>query len=260
MKTAVVTGAAGGIGTALCAAFHRAGYRVIGIDRRASIARTDWENICFDIGRLADATAADAFVQALCEKLGRRIDVLVNNAAVQIVKPFEDLTADEWNESLQVNLLAPFWLVQKLAPALRCARGSVVNVASIHAEVTKPGFAAYSTTKGALVALTRALALELAPQVRVNAILPAATDTPMLRAGFTGHEPALERLAACHPMQRIARPDEVAAVALFLAAPECRFLTGEAIRVDGGIGAVLHDPVTAHGRSDGGSAGCSDAA
>jgi NAD(P)-dependent dehydrogenase (short-subunit alcohol dehydrogenase family) len=119
----------------------------------------------------------------------------------------------------------------------------VVNVASIHAEVTKAGFAAYSTTKGALVALTRALALELAPAVRVNAILPAATDTAMLRAGFAGNQDGFAALDACHPLGRIARPDEIAALAAFLGSSQSGFLTGEAIRVDGGIGAVLHDPV-----------------
>jgi len=242
MKTAIVTGAAGGIGAATCAALSRSGYRVFGIDRAAIGADVECEPLEFDIALLSTPVAA-SFVRTLKALVTDGVDVLVNNAAVQVVKPFEALTETDWQQSLQVNLLAPFWLIQLLTPELRAARGSVVNVASIHAEVTKAGFAAYSTTKGALVALTRALALELAPAVRVNAILPAATDTAMLRAGFAGNEDGFAALDACHPLGRIARPDEIAALAAFLGSSQSGFLTGEAIRVDGGIGAVLHDPV-----------------
>jgi NAD(P)-dependent dehydrogenase (short-subunit alcohol dehydrogenase family) len=244
MKTVIVTGAAGGIGSATCRAFQQAGYRVIGVDRRESSHWTDWEIVSFDIGCLSDTAAAEAFVTDMHQRLDGRLDALVNNAAVQVVKPFEALTIDDWNDSLQVNLLAPFWLVQKFVPLLRAASGSVINISSVHAEATKAHFAAYSTTKGALVSLTRALALELAPAVRVNAILPAATDTPMLRAGFDGREETLQDVADCHPMGRIARPEEIAALTLFLASAECRFMTGEALRVDGGIGGLLHDPAS----------------
>ena len=242
MKTAIVTGAAGGIGAATCTALSRSGYRVFGIDRAAIGEDVACEPLEFDIALLS-TPAGDAFVQKLKALVADGVDVLVNNAAVQIVKPFEALTVDDWHQSLQVNLLAPFWLIQQLTPELRAARGSVVNIASIHAEATKAGFAAYSTTKGALVALTRALALELAPHVRVNAILPAATDTAMLRAGFVGNDEGLAALDACHPLGRIARPDEIAALTAFLGSSQSGFLTGEAIRIDGGIGAVLHDPV-----------------
>lgn len=243
MKTAIVTGAAGGIGAATCTALSRSGYRVFGIDRTEIGEDVECEPLEFDLALLS-TPGGDPFVQRLKALVGGRVDVIVNNAAVQIVKPFEALTAADWHQSLQVNLLAPFWLIQQLTPELRAARGSVVNIASIHAEVTKAGFAAYSTTKGALVALTRALALELAPDVRVNAILPAATDTAMLRAGFAGNEDGLAALDACHPLGRIARPDEIAALTAFLASAQSSFLTGESMRVDGGIGAVLHDPAS----------------
>jgi NAD(P)-dependent dehydrogenase (short-subunit alcohol dehydrogenase family) len=243
MKTAIVTGAAGGIGAATCTALSQSGYRVFGIDRAPIGPDVECEPLEFDIALLA-TPAGDAFVQKLKVMVGGRVAVLVNNAAVQIVKPFEALTVADWHQSLQVNLLAPFWLIQQLTPELRAGRGSVVNIASIHAEVTKAHFAAYSTTKGALVALTRALALELAPAVRVNAILPAATDTAMLRAGFAGNEDGFAALDACHPLGRIARPDEIASLAVFLGSSQSGFLTGEAIRIDGGIGAVLHDPAS----------------
>ena len=141
--------------------------------------------------------------------------------------------------------MAPFWLTQKFLPFLKANNGSVINIASIHATVTKQKFTAYATSKGALVSMTRALVIELAPDVRVNAIIPAATDTPMLRAGFGDDLEGLNVLGEYHPLRRIARAEEVAQVALFLVSAQASFMTGAAINVDGGIGACLHDPVVA---------------
>lgn len=241
--TALVTGAYGGIGKSICEAFHEAGYRVIGIDRQES-GPLPYEVLRFDISRLGcDDEARRSFyarVEELCEG---RLDALVNNAAIQIVKPIESITPSDWTETLDTNLLGPFWLIQQFLPLLRAAKGSVVNIASIHAVVTKSDFTVYATSKGALVSLTRALSIELAPDVRVNAIIPAATDTPMLRASFGDNLEGLEQLGEYHPLRRIARPEEVAKVALFLADPQNSFMTGTAVNVDGGIGACLHDPV-----------------
>jgi NAD(P)-dependent dehydrogenase (short-subunit alcohol dehydrogenase family) len=125
---------------------------------------------------------------------------------------------------------------------LREAKGSVVNIASIHAMATKSEFSLYATSKGALVTLTKALAIEIAPDVRINTVLPAATDTPMLHAGFSENEKNFETLVEYHPLGRIAKPEEVARIALFLASPQASFMTGAAVNVDGGISACLHDP------------------
>ena len=171
------------------------------------------------------------------------MDSLVNNAAIQIVKPIEAINPEDWKETLDTNLLAPFWLTQHFLPLLRAAKGCVVNIASIHAMVTKSEFTVYSTSKGALVSLTRTLAIELAPDVRVNAVIPAATDTPMLRAGFGENLEGLERLGSYHPLKHIAEPEEVAQIVLFLSGSQASFMTGSAVNVDGGIGACLHDPV-----------------
>ena len=133
-------------------------------------------------------------------------------------------------------------MTQRLLPMLRAARGSVVNIVSIHARLTKAGFSLYAATKGGLEALTRALALELAPEVRVNAVAPAATDTPMLRAGFGKDVRGLRRLGEYHPLGRIATPQEVAQAALWLASDKASFVTGAVLDVDGGMGALLHDP------------------
>jgi NAD(P)-dependent dehydrogenase (short-subunit alcohol dehydrogenase family) len=241
--TVLVTGAAGGIGKSICEVFAEAGYYVIGVDRQQAV-QLPFDVICFDISGLGRPDPAnESFYRRVEELTGGRLDVLVNNAAIQIVKPVEAITSSDWTETLDTNLLAPFWLIQRFLPLLRAAKGCVVNIASIHAAVTKAEFTVYSTSKGALVSLTRALAVELAPDVRVNSIIPAATDTPMLRAGFGDNLDGLQQLGHYHPLQRIARPDEVAQVALFLASPQTSFMTGSAINVDGGIGACLHDPV-----------------
>jgi NAD(P)-dependent dehydrogenase (short-subunit alcohol dehydrogenase family) len=239
----LVTGAAGGIGKSICKVFSEAEYRVIGVDRRES-ADLPFEVIHFDIGKLGHFKADDESFYGRVEKLsGGCLNALINNAAIQIVKPIEDITASDWTEALNINLLAPFWLIQHFLPLLRASNGSVVNIASIHAVLTKPEFTVYSTSKGALVSLTRALALELAPDVRINAIIPAATDTPMLRAGFEDNIDGLRQLGDYHPLGRIAQPDEVAQVALFLAGPKTSFMTGSTVNVDGGIGVCLHDPM-----------------
>lgn len=244
MRTAViVTGVSGGIGAALRAAFERAGDRVIGLDHRRPGARAgafvkaDLDAFCVDARSRARTLAG------LREQLeGARLRALVNNAATQIVKPFPALTADDWGRTLNVNLVAGALLTQAFTKDLERARGSVVNIASIHARLTKPGFAAYATSKAALVGLTRSLAVELGGRVRVNAICPAAIDTPMLRQGFARHPARLRRLGRFHPAGRIGTPAEVAELAVFLASERAGFVTGQAWGLDGGIGAMLHDP------------------
>lgn len=243
MKTALVTGAAGGIGQALCLAFRRAGYRVIGTDMKPTVEDCD-VFIPLDVTSMlaSEAAQADVIDSLRCVLDTHGLDVLVNNAAVQVLGSTQELSVRDWQSSLDTNVVAPFALIQGLLPELTRARGSVVNIASIHAEQTKPGFAAYATSKAALVGMTRSLAVDLAGSVRVNCINPAATATPMLVDGFDGREEALGQLGACHPMGRIAEPEEVARVAVFLAGADASFINGACLAVDGGIGARLHDP------------------
>jgi len=241
-RVAVVTGAAGGIGQALVKVFAEEGYRVIGIDRvKPRVRRGEWIN--FDLTELhGQSVVALEFIRGLRDLCGRHVDALINNAAVQIVKPVAEIEPLDWQQTLAANLLAPFWLVHGLLTELRRAQGSVVNIASIHALQTKSNFALYATSKAALVGLTRSLALELAPHVRVNAVLPAATATAMLRAGFTDNPGGLHRLKDYHPLKRIAAPEEVAQAALFLSGAKAAFITGAALAVDGGISGALSDP------------------
>jgi NAD(P)-dependent dehydrogenase (short-subunit alcohol dehydrogenase family) len=239
----LVTGASGGIGVALCSAFAAAGYRVIGCDLREGDARVD-TLLRFDLRALvAGGPERQPVIDSIIAAVGDNgLTVLVNNAAMQLLGPTEELTIDDWRSSIDVNLLAPVALTQILLPALERGRGSIVNVASVHANLTKPGFVAYATSKAALVGLTRSLAVDLGRRVRVNAVLPAATATPMLLAGLTSGED-LAALGAMHPLGRVARPEEVAAAVVYLASEAASFVTGAVLAVDGGVGARLHDPV-----------------
>ena len=240
-QAAVITGAAGAIGQALVAAFESAGYRVIGIDKQGGRDSDRYINVDLD-----EFCAFSACRERVVAEIRRRLDgaelkALVNNAAVQLLNGVEQITLEEWRVTLNVNLLAPFLFAQSLLAELERARGSVVNIASVHAFATKPGFVCYATSKAALVGLTRSMAVDLGPRVRVNAICPAAVDTPMLAEGFGGDRLKFDALARIHPIGRIAKPAEVAQLALFLASPNTGFITGSAFALDGGILARLHD-------------------
>ncbi|MCH9815540.1 MAG: SDR family oxidoreductase [Actinomycetia bacterium] len=239
----VVTGSSGAIGVAICAAFSKAGYRVVGLDRIGA------QGICDDFLQvdLERAVAEDEYrrvaLKCLTSAVGDQgCHALVNNAAVQIVKPVGLATLEEWQRTFAVNLHAPFVLTQSLLPALTLSHGSVVNITSIHAIQSKPGFCAYATSKAALVSFTRGLALDLSPAVRANAVAPAAVDTPMLREGLSDSD-ALAMLAEHHPANRIGRPDEIARAVMFLASKDAEFITGTTMFVDGGISGRLHDPI-----------------
>lgn len=241
---ALITGASGGVGRALCKRFREAGYRVIGIDRSGpeggcdTFVEADLDALCSSPGPLGAVLDA---IQAQLQ--GQGLSVLVNNAACQRLGRIEALSVADWQSSLNVNLLAPFLLTQGLLGELERGRGSVINISSVHAKATKPGFCCYATSKAALEGLTRAMAVELGARVRVNAIAPAALATPMLRAGFSGREDALERLGELHPVGRIGQPEEVAECALFLASGKAAFINGAVVGVDGGISSRLHDPL-----------------
>lgn len=244
IKSVVVTGSAGAIGQAICAAFSESGYKVIGVDKVAGAHGICDDFLQVDLERIVtDGKYRSHALNSLISCLGDGgCYALVNNAAVQIVKPVELATLEEWHQTFAVNLHAPFILTKTLLPALTQAHGSVVNIASIHATQSKRGFCAYATSKAALVALTRGLALDLSPGVRVNAVAPAAVDTPMLREGLTDSE-AFAKLAAHHPANRIGRPDEIARAVMFLASKDAEFITGTTMFVDGGISGRLHDPI-----------------
>jgi NAD(P)-dependent dehydrogenase (short-subunit alcohol dehydrogenase family) len=226
----------------LAAAFHETGYLVIGSDRNAVSNASLHAFIQADLIDIAkNEDGADRFFAALDRRLGgRSLAVLVNNAALQVVGGLEDLTVDDWEATLRVNVLAPFVLSKRLLGKL--TGGCIINISSIHARLTKKKFVAYATSKAALTGLTRALAVDIGDRVRVNAIEPAALDTTMLRQGLAQPQDGVTLLAGYHPTGSIGAPAEVARLAVMIAEAELPFLNGAVIGLDGGISARLHDP------------------
>lgn len=243
---AIITGAAGGIGKALCETFKAEGYFVVGTVRSIPEDTAFYDAaIALDLEYLAtDPDCAAAFKHDVISAIGTRtIKAIINNAAIQILGKTEDLTAADMTKSFNVNTLAPFIMIQTFLSELTASGGSALNIGTVHAQATKPEFAAYATTKTAMHGLTRALAVDLGGRVRVNTLAPAATATPMLEAGLAGKPEAFAALEACHPVGRIADVDEIAKAALFLCSNAASFMTGATVHVDGGVLSRLHDPV-----------------
>lgn len=171
-----------------------------------------------------------------------RLHALINNAAIQILGGADSLTRNEWRSTLDVNLMAPFLLTQAFLPELERADGAVVNISSIRTRLTKANFVAYATSKAALSGMTRAMAVDLGPRVRVNTIELAAIETRMLKEGFRGNPSDYAQLANCHPQKRMGNPEELAELVLAVAAGGMDFMHGACISLDGGIGSRLFDP------------------
>lgn len=243
MRYVLITGASGVIGSALVAAFGNAGDLVVGLDI-APASTVLARHVQADLDRMVVDPAYREVVVAELSALtdGSGYSVIVNNAAAQQLGPFETLSDSTWHRTINVNVLAPVMLVRSFFDDLVRNAGCVVNISSIHAQLTKPGFSAYATSKAALSGLTRALAVECGGKFRVNAIAPAAVDTPMLRDGFGGNLDDLSKLARFHPTQGIGTPAEVAAVTVALSSPSMAFMNGAVVGLDGGISARLHDP------------------
>ncbi|MDB5037077.1 MAG: hypothetical protein JWQ35_605 [Bacteriovoracaceae bacterium] len=241
----IITGASGGIGRALCVEFKKNGYFTLGVDKEPEAPKEADAYLCFDLSLLAkNESSQESFKREVESRFkGHALKSIINNAAVQILGSTDQIKIKDWEDTLQLNLLAPFFVVQLFKKTLSEQKGSVINIASIHASLTKSKFICYATSKSALIGLTRALALDLAPHIRVNAISPAATDTPMLREGFKDSPEKMKELSDCSPLGRIATPAEVAKVAVFLSSSDSSFISGSTIQVDGAVGCRLHDPV-----------------
>jgi glucose 1-dehydrogenase len=246
-KYVLITGAGGGIGRATLNLFAEKGWRVIGVDR-ASFGDGFPKNGFF--------IQADISHPEVTEDIFRQtraftpvLHALVNNAAVQVAKPLVETTVEEWDAVMASNLRSAFLFVKLSYPLLKAAGGgAVVNVSSVHAVQTSANIAAYAASKGGLLALTRAMAIEFAgDNIRVNAMLPGAVDTPMLRAGLNrGHvsgadiQTRLDNLARKTVNGRVGLPEEIAHAIYFLADnTQSSFMTGQALIVDGGATARL---------------------
>jgi glucose 1-dehydrogenase len=246
-RTMLITGAAGGVGRATVQVFAEDGWRVIGVDRKSFGAGFPEDGLFIQ----ADNAAPDS-IRAIYQQVRSytpTLDAVINNAAHQITKPILETSVEEWDLVMASNLRAAFLHAQLAHPLLKAAGGgAIVNVSSVHAVQTSANIAAYAASKGGLLALTRAMAIEFAKDnIRVNAILPGAVDTPMLRAGLErgvleGESVyvRLENLARKTVNGRVGRPEEIARAIYFLAdSNQSSFMTGQALVVDGGATARL---------------------
>ena len=244
-RVVLVTGVAGGIGSATARIFADTNWHVVGVDRQRVEGLAGVMH--FIQADISSPAAQEHIIHQVTTQEGR-LDALVNNAAVQVCKPILETTPEEWDWVMSNNLRSVFLGVQRAYPMLREHRGAIVNVSSVHAVVTSQNIAAYAASKGALLALTRAMALEFGGDgVRVNAVLPGAVDTKMLRAGLNrGHleganpEDLVRGLDRKHVMGCVGQPEEIARAIYFLADnTQSSFMTGQAMIVDGGATARL---------------------
>ena len=236
----LVTGAARGIGRAIALRFARAGAEVAGNDLDAEAP----ESLQAEVealgrraigvtGDVSDEEAATSIVERTCRELGR-LDILVNNAGIWIIKSLEETTALEWDLQISTNLRSLFLLTRRAAPAMRAVGGgSIVNLASMAASRFTVPHVAYASSKAGVVAFTRDMAVELAPdRIRVNAVAPGPIDTRGLLEGLSEEERAKSQQKFL--LGRMGTPDDIAHAVAFLAGPEASYITGVTLPVTGG--------------------------
>lgn len=234
-KGVVVTGGASGIGAATAARFLEEGARVVVLDRDAR----GREAIAARLPRLAGTVQADVsrldevrtgFAEAI--RLLGAVDVLINNAGISIRHDFLSITPEEWDRVIAVNLTGAFFVAQAAARHMMERGGGVIlNTASTNGIMGYPHYADYNATKAGVIALTRSMALELAPGVRVNAVAPGYVLTPMQRAEYT--DAMLDEVNRKIPLRRHATPEEIAALFAFLASDDGAYISGHVYPIDG---------------------------
>lgn len=245
-RVAVITGSASGIGRASAREFAKEGAQVVVADINLGEARETVKQIEASGGvALAVQTdvAAPESVQGLVEQALRsfgRIDILFNNAAIQVNKTVEDTTVEEWNREIAINLGGVFLCSKLFLPHLRKSKGNIINMASVNGFFVEPFCAGYCATKGGIIALSKAMAIDHGRQgIRVNCICPGYIDAGLAWEYFEAQpNPAEARASAgkLHALGRIGRPEEVARLAVFLASDDASFMTGSAVVVSGGFG------------------------
>jgi meso-butanediol dehydrogenase/(S,S)-butanediol dehydrogenase/diacetyl reductase len=240
-KTAFVTGGSGGIGSAICARFAREGAQVIAADlsQRGELPGKV-EFAAYDV---TDETICQNTFATLAERWDK-LDILINAAGIEIEKTIEDTTLEEWNRIFAINVTGMFLTSKYALPLLRKSDGaSVINFGSYDGYIADPGLAAYCATKGAVHALTRAMACDHGPEgIRVNAICPGYVDTPMLQS-FFGESGDIESLKKAvrevHPTRTYGTPEDIANLVNWLASDEARYASGQLWVIDGGLSAQV---------------------
>ena len=244
-KTALVTGAARGIGQAVALHLAREGAGVAMIDRdraavEAAAAEVNQVRSGSALALVADVSCAREVSRAVESAVAHfhGLDVLVNNAGIHFARAIDAYTDEEWQKIFSVNVNGAFYATRAALPALRRAKGVIVMVSSMTALVGQDQGAAYVASKGALVSMTKALALELAPDgIRVNCVCPAGVDTPLMRSWAStlpDPEAVLRGQADMHLLKRLATAGDIASAIAFLASPAASFITGTIIPVEGG--------------------------
>jgi NAD(P)-dependent dehydrogenase (short-subunit alcohol dehydrogenase family) len=241
-KNAIVTGAGSGIGHAIAVAMAREGAQVAicgrdheKLDRVATEIGAACLPVTADVGNLQDV---NALIAATLERFGK-IRILVNNAGILLPGTAESHTEAEWDQTFNTNVRG-MWLVTRAAlPHLRAAgSGSIINVGSVLSHLGARNRVAYAASKGAVLAMSRAMALDHAAEnIRVNCICPAIVETEMV-AAFQMDEAARQQRVAMHPLGRFGQPEDIAGLAVFLASDESSWITGAAYNVDGGYSAM----------------------
>lgn len=235
-KRVLITGGAGGIGTAIAARFLEEGSRVVALDRDpAALSRLGPELPALGGTIRADVSDPDDIARALAEldELVGGLDILINNAGISIRHGFLDITPRDWREVVDVNLSGVFFVAQQAARRMLEGEGGVIlNMGSTNGLMGYPYYAGYNASKAGVIELTRTMALELGPRVRVNAICPGFILTPMQAAEYT--DEMQSTFAAKLPLNRLGRPEDVAALFAFLASDDAAFITGQCFVIDGG--------------------------
>jgi NAD(P)-dependent dehydrogenase (short-subunit alcohol dehydrogenase family) len=245
-RRVLITGGAGGIGTATAERFLEEGARVVVLDRDSTaLSRLESELPALSGTIRADVTDPDDVARALDEMddLVGGLDILINNAGISIRHGFLDIRPEDWREVISVNLNGVFFVAQQAARRMLETDGGVIlNMGSTNGMIGYPNYADYNASKAGVIELTRTMALELGPRVRVNAICPGFILTPMQAAEYT--DQMQNEFAAKLPLNRLGRPEDVAALFAFLASDDAAFITGQCFVIDGGelVGGLASQP------------------
>jgi hypothetical protein len=248
-RAAIVTGAGKGIGWGIAKVFVEEGAKVVVVDwdeesgkKTAKELHDGGGDTLFVKCDVSDEQQVKAMYEKAVQAYGD-IDVLVNNAGVGVYKSFMDATMADWDRALSINLKGQILCSRSVVPQMqKRGKGAIVNISSVHAFQTVNGVAPYATSKGGVFALTHAMAIDLAPIIRVNAIAPGWIYTPLIQSIFDSYaDPAAQRkeIERRALMKRIGVPEEIGHAAAFLASDEASFITGVQLFVDGGLTAQL---------------------
>lgn len=248
-KVAIVTGAAKGIGWGIATVFAKQGAKVVVVDWDADTGKKTAAEINDSGGDaifvecdVSNEEQVKATIQATLDKYGQ-IDILVNNAGIGVYMPVTEASSEDWDRCLGVNLKGVFLFSKYAIPHMqKVGKGAIVNISSVHAYANVNGTSPYAASKGGVTALTRAMAMDYSPTIRVNAVAPGWVLTPLIQGIFDSYDDPAEQQRIVEErqvMKRIGRPEDIGYAAAFLASDEASFITGTQLFVDGGLTAQL---------------------